>query len=115
MKVPMLLNTTIRNGKRFVLVPEREYRRLTRTASAPELPLADANGNANAIDFARASIARTLASSRKAAGLSQGALAKLAGLRTETISRIESGKHTPTVDTLERIDKALRRRVRAHP
>jgi transcriptional regulator with XRE-family HTH domain len=36
-------------------------------------------------------------------------LAELAGLRQETLSRLESGKHSPTVRTVEKIDQALKR------
>jgi hypothetical protein len=31
------------------------------------------------------------------------------GLRQETLSRLESGKHSPTVRTVEKIDQALKR------
>ena len=41
--------------------------------------------------------------------MSQVQLAELAGLRQETLSRIESGKHSPTVRTVEKIDRALKR------
>ncbi len=41
--------------------------------------------------------------------LSQQRLAELAGLRQETLSRLESGKHSPTVRTVEKIDRALKR------
>jgi transcriptional regulator with XRE-family HTH domain len=44
-----------------------------------------------------------------ALGLTQQALAKLAGVRQETLSRLESGKHSPTVRTVEKIDRALKR------
>ncbi len=102
----MQLATTTRHGKKFVLVPEREFHRMTH-AARPVRSTGTAGGTANAIDFARSSIARTVARDRRAAGLSQQALAKLAGLRAETISRIESGRHTATVATLDRIEKAL--------
>jgi transcriptional regulator with XRE-family HTH domain len=72
-----------------------------------------ANGTSNAIDFARASIARRLVTERRAAKLSQQQLAKLAGVRPETTSRIESGKQTATVRVLDKLDKAIRR-ARGH-
>jgi DNA-binding XRE family transcriptional regulator len=96
-----------RNGKRFVLVPVEEYERLTDQA-LPPLPPADKDGNCNAIEFARATIARTLIRDRRAAGLSQQQLAKQAGVRQETISRIESGKHTATVQVIDKLDRAIR-------
>jgi transcriptional regulator with XRE-family HTH domain len=47
-------------------------------------------------------------SSYAAAGLSRQQLAKLAGVRQETISRIESGKHPATVRVIDKLEKAVR-------
>jgi ribosome-binding protein aMBF1 (putative translation factor) len=73
----------------------------------PAWPKADAEGNRPAVEFARVSIARSIAEDRQAAGLSQQELARVAGVRQETISRIESGKHSPTVRTVEKIERIL--------
>jgi DNA-binding XRE family transcriptional regulator len=100
--------TILRRGRRFVLVPIEEYERLN-DESLPPLPPVDADGTSNAVDFARASIARRLIADRRAAGLSQQRLAKLARVRQETISRIESGKQTATVRIIDKLDKAIRR------
>jgi ribosome-binding protein aMBF1 (putative translation factor) len=104
-------------GKRYVMVEARELRRLKRLAAQaegagrpdamPQYPPADKHGNRPAVEYARVSIARTIVEDRKAAGLSQQELARLAGVRQETISRLESGKHSPTVRTVEKIDRAL--------
>lgn len=108
-----------RNGKRFALVEVGELRRLERLAAKagttpaitkmdlPAWPAADPAGNRPAVEFARVSIARSIMQDRQAAGLSQQELARLAGVRQETISRIESGKHSPTVRTVEKIDRVL--------
>lgn len=56
-----------------------------------------------------AAIARKLISRRIKAGLTQKALAKKAGVRLETICRLEGGKHSPTRETIARIDAALRK------
>lgn len=103
-------------GKRYVMVEERELRRLEKLAAKaaaadsrlPEYSRADADGNRPAVEFARVSIARTIIKERRAAGLSQDELARRAGVRQETISRLESGKHSPTVRTVEKIERALR-------
>jgi DNA-binding XRE family transcriptional regulator len=100
---------TMRRGEEFVLMPLAEYRRLTSDDGLPPLPAADAGGHRNAIEFMRTSIARTLIRDRRAAGLTQQQLAKLSGVRQETISRIESGKHTATVRTIDKLDRAIRR------
>jgi ribosome-binding protein aMBF1 (putative translation factor) len=114
----MTVATITKNGKRFALIPLADYRRMARRAESeesaafarlPALPPVAADGTGNAIDFARASIARAIIQRRQAAGLSQQALARLAGVRQETISRIESGKHTATVRIIDRIEKALSR------
>ena len=101
-------------GKRFVMVEEAEWNRLERLATQaepplPRLPPADAKGNRPALDYIRASIARDIIRERRALRLSQQRLAELAGLRQETLSRLESGKHSPTVRTVEKIDRALKR------
>jgi transcriptional regulator with XRE-family HTH domain len=41
--------------------------------------------------------------------LTQTELAELAGTRQETISRIESGKHTASPKLVDRIDRALKK------
>jgi DNA-binding XRE family transcriptional regulator len=81
--------------------------------STPDYPPADAQGNRPAVAFARVSIARKIIEARRAAGLSQEELARRAGLRQETISRLESGKHSPTIRTVEKIDAALNRAAKS--
>jgi DNA-binding XRE family transcriptional regulator len=103
----MPLATITRKGKQFVLVPVARYQRLV-DQDLPPLPPVARDGSTDAIDFARASIARQLIRDRRAAGLSQAGLAKLAGVRQATVSRIESGKHTPTIRIMKAIDRALR-------
>lgn len=98
--------TIERRGRRYVLLPVAEYERLIERAS-PALPPVAADGTSNAVEFARASIARQLVADRTAAGLSQQELARLAGVRQETISRIESGKHTATVRVMQKLERAL--------
>jgi transcriptional regulator with XRE-family HTH domain len=65
------------------------------------------NGDYPAIQAARVSIARDIIRSRKAAGLSQADLARRAGIRVETLNRIEKAKVTADVATMEKIDIAL--------
>jgi DNA-binding XRE family transcriptional regulator len=110
-----------RQGKRFVLVEEADLERLERKARRgepplPPLPPAEAQGNRPALDYIRASIARDIIRERKALGLTQAELAALAGVREETLCRLESGKHSPTVRTVEKIDRALKdAQRRKHP
>lgn len=81
-------------------------------AVMPALPKPDANGHFPAIEYTRASLARSLIRERTALGLTQEQLAKLAGVREETLSRLESGKHSPTVRTVEKIERALQKAKR---
>ena len=99
------------------MVEERRWQRLRRLAAKaeaageaplPDYPPADAQGNRPAVAYARVSIARKIIQARKAAGLSQQELARRAGVRQETVSRLESGKHSPTVRTVDKLDRVLR-------
>ena len=94
-------------GQRFVIVPEMEFRRLSRESAELPLPRRDAQGNYPAAEALQVSIARTILRGRRAAGLTQVELAKLAGIRPETLNRIEKGKHAPSVATVEKIERAL--------
>ena len=104
----MSRQTVTRGGKKYVLVEESEYQRLTQSAMPP-LPRADADGNRPAVAFARASIARGIIRDRQAAGLNQLELARRAGIRPETLNRIERAHTTPDVATLAKIDAALKK------
>lgn len=103
------------DGKPYVILPRDEYDRLTTLAKAadlPPLPTPDANGNYPAVEYARASLARKIIRDRVAAGLSQRQLALRAGVRVETLCRIETGKHSPSVASVDKIDRALRQAAR---
>ena len=76
----MKCETTIRNGKRFALVPLDDYRRLTSLDGLPPLPRVDADGTCNAIEFMRVSIARTLIRDRRNDIGAEGAAQALASL-----------------------------------
>lgn len=73
----------------------------------PPLPPRNRSSRRPAAAYILASIAREILADHKAAGLTQQELAKRAGIRQETLSRIESGRHTPTLRTLRKIDRAL--------
>ena len=50
----------------------------------------------------------TIRKLREAKGLTQDQLATAVGMMRSNISRIEAAKHRPTLETLEKIAKALR-------
>lgn len=80
------------------------------TDKTPDYPAVDKDGTCEALSFLRASIARDIIRERRERALTQAQLAKLAGIRQETLSRLESGKHKPNVRTVERIEAALKRK-----
>jgi DNA-binding XRE family transcriptional regulator len=112
----MVASTFTMHGKRFVILPETEYRRLResrRGKSAedewglPPLPAKLASGNYPAMEYARAVTARDLIRSRRALGLSQAELAHKAGVRVETLNRIERAKMNASPAVMEKLDAVL--------
>jgi DNA-binding XRE family transcriptional regulator len=95
-------------GKRVVVLPEADFEELLRRADLwePEMPEPDERGlyplSALAVIQAR-DILRT----RRRLGLSQAELARRAGIRPETLNRIEQGRNKPSVPTIAKIDRAL--------
>jgi DNA-binding XRE family transcriptional regulator len=71
------------------------------------LPQPDAEGNYPAAETLRLILAQQIAGRRAAAGWTQAELARRAGVRQETVSRIESGKNAPNVATVDKLDRAL--------
>jgi ribosome-binding protein aMBF1 (putative translation factor) len=97
------------DGKRFVILSEADYERLA------QMPAPDAAGNRPAVAAMRAVLARDIVRDRERVGWSQAELARRAGVRVETLNRIETGKHTPSVATIEKIDNALRAATKRKP
>jgi ribosome-binding protein aMBF1 (putative translation factor) len=98
-------------GRRWAILPEKDYRRLAAHAgeagTGPALPKADARGNYPAVEYVRVSLARKIIKARRQAGLTQAELARRAGIRAETLNRLEKGKTTPDTATVARIERAL--------
>jgi ribosome-binding protein aMBF1 (putative translation factor) len=63
--------------------------------------------NIPAIEYVRKSLARRITQARRAAGLIQAELARRAGIRPETLNRLEKGKTTPAIATVIKIERAL--------
>jgi ribosome-binding protein aMBF1 (putative translation factor) len=98
-------------GERMVILQENEYERLKQKADEwePLLPGPLPDGNYPALEYMRASLARKIIRHRRRLGLSQVELARRAGIRPETLNRLEHAKHSPTVGTVDKIEKALRK------
>lgn len=98
------------SGESYVILSRKEYDRLRLLAKAealPPLPTPDRRGTVPAVEYARASLARKIIQQRAELGLSQAVLAELAGVRVETLCRIETGKVSPSVATMERIERGF--------
>jgi DNA-binding XRE family transcriptional regulator len=96
--------------KRLVVLEEAEYERLARIADEwePGLPQPDERGNFP-LEALAIALARDILRARRQLGLTQAELARRAGIRPETLNRIEQGKHTASVATVDKIDRALKR------
>jgi len=108
----MTVQTITLGGRKYAILAAKDYERLRAMAQAaesgfPPLPRPDAKGNFPAAEYARASLARKIARQRRAAGLTQADLARRAGIRPETLNRIERGKATPDVATVLKITRAM--------
>lgn len=106
----MTMKTLELAGKRWVILPEKDFKRLVAQAAEvgwPQLPKPDAQGNYPAVEYARASLARKIIKARRLAGLTQAELARRAGIRAETLNRIKKGKTTPDVATIAKIERVL--------
>jgi DNA-binding XRE family transcriptional regulator len=97
-------------GRRMVMLPESEFDRLLQKADEwePLLPAPNERGNYPALETLDVLLARDILRHRRRLGLSQAELARLAGIRPETLNRIEQGKRSPSVRTVDKIDRALR-------
>ncbi|MSU77345.1 MAG: XRE family transcriptional regulator [Gemmataceae bacterium] len=108
-KPPTAKHVTVK-GKRMVMLDEAAYETLLRKADVwePDLPTPDADGNYPALEALAILQARDILRARRKLGLSQADLARRAGVRAETLNRIEHGKNKPSVPTIAKIDRALK-------
>jgi len=78
----------------------------------PDVPAAF---DASAVDYA---ILNELLSARREAGLTQAQVAERMGTKAPAVARLESslasGKHSPSIETLQRYAKALGKRLEVH-
>ena len=110
---PHLSGTIVRRavvkGERVVMLAEVEFERLMQKADEwePLLPEPDADGNYPALETLRVSLARKIIRDRRRLGLTQAELARRVGIRPESMNRIELGRVSPTIRTIEKIDRVL--------
>lgn len=99
------------SGAAMVVLTMEEYEALIEDAGDSALAdVVDRDGPSMPADLVRAVLdgdIHPLAAWRKSAGLSQAALAAKAGIRTATLSDIESGKIDPRLSTMKALANAL--------
>lgn len=96
------------DGVRYVILREAAFQRLCEMAGA-STHHASAGGESPVpgFDLDRASLAEKLVRRRRAAGLSQAEAARRAGIRPETLNRIERGRTTPDFATVRKLVEAM--------
>lgn len=105
----MKIQTLELDNKELVVLTREAFDELMEKAGVlPPMPAKSSRGGYPARETAMAVIAREIVTRRIRAGWTQRELAKQSGLRAEQISRLESGKHRPTNETITRIDSALK-------
>src|ERR1700746_566615 len=94
-------------GKPMVMMDEGTYKALLRKADLwePDMPAPDSNGNYPALKALAVLQARDILRARRKLGMSQVELARRAGIRAETLNRIEQGRNKPSVPTIAKIDR----------
>ncbi|MGD0770930.1 MAG: helix-turn-helix transcriptional regulator [Tepidisphaeraceae bacterium] len=102
-----LQTISIANDELIVLSRKDFNHLMEKAGMLPARPHRDAHGNVPARAAIDVSIARDVVNDRIRRGWTQTELARRSGVRLETISRIESGKHIPRRETLLKLDRAL--------
>lgn len=102
------------DGIWYVIVRESVFEQLCQRAgisleTAPEEVLE------RGADYDRATMAQKLVRRRQAAGLSQAQLARRAGVRPETLNRIERGRTTPDFATVRKLVIAINEALAGQP
>src|SRR5438270_454325 len=97
-------------GKAMVMMDEATYQAILRKADLwePDMPEPDADGNFPALEALAVIQARDILRTRRKLGLSQADLARRAGIRPETLNRIEQGRNKPSLPTIAKIDQELK-------
>ena len=104
----MTIQTISIANDELVVLSRKDFQDLMEKAGIlPAKPKPDKDGTVDAREAVDISIARSLISDRIKRGWTQTELARRAGVRLETIGRIEAGKHIARRETLLKLDRAL--------
>ena len=96
------------DGIRYVILRETVFDLLCQKAGVRfESPVAGEDASSSAFALDQPSLAQKLVRRRQAGGLSQAELARRAGVRPETLNRIERGRVTPDFATIRKLVVAM--------
>lgn len=95
------------DGVRYVILRENVFAQLCKKAKIPLDDSSPSETEAAAFDLDQPSLAQKLVRRRRASGLSQAELARQAGIRPETLNRIERGRTTPDFATIRKLVVAM--------
>ncbi|NLS90843.1 MAG: helix-turn-helix transcriptional regulator [Planctomycetaceae bacterium] len=93
------------DGVEYVILRESIFEELCRRAEVGLEATVEPGAEADALDGA--TLAEKLVRRRRASGLSQAELARRAGIRPETLNRIERGRTTPDFATVRKLVLAM--------
>jgi DNA-binding XRE family transcriptional regulator len=105
---PIDFRTVELDGVRYVILRASLFDQLCQRAGVPpDRHISADEPSAAGFELDRASLAEKLVRRRSAAGLSQAELARRAGIRPETLNRIERGRTTPDFATVRKLVVAM--------
>lgn len=90
------------DGKWYVIIEEKEFRALIQSANSKTK-----NDFLDAMNISGQRLADRLLQRRQEAELTQKDLAERAGVRVETLNRIEKGRTTPDFKTMRKLVNAI--------
>ena len=93
------------DGVHYVILRKSVFEELCRRAEVVLEATVEPGAEADALDGA--TLAEKLVRRRRASGLSQAELARRAGVRPETLNRIERGRTTPDYATIRKLVLAM--------
>jgi DNA-binding XRE family transcriptional regulator len=103
------------DGMRYVILRESAYEHLCRLAHVENDAMREDQSLLTPdLETDRALLAKKLIRRRKAANLSQIELARRAGIRQETLNRIERGRTTPDFATIRKLVIAMKNAEQEH-
>jgi DNA-binding XRE family transcriptional regulator len=104
---PVDCRTVELDGIRYVILRESVFQTICQKAGVGLDGFQAAEGAPSSLDLNQPSLADRLTRRRRAVGLSQAELARRAGVRPETLNRIERGRVTPDFATIRKLVVAI--------